>query len=83
LQLPADAPLELRPFPKPRKPIEVLLARLQGEEETEAEVGLRESAWLSALRPVVKLVRLATQAGNPDEALRAPVSVEAGKIQLQ
>ncbi len=83
LNLSPDAPLELRLFPKPRKPIEVLIARLQGEEESESQVATQAAIWKELLQPAGQLLREISQAGNPDEALRAPIEVQDGRLQLR
>lgn len=82
LDLPVDAPLELRPFPKPRKPVEALIARLQGEEDMDPTVASLGS-WLQALRPIARLTRDLARAGEPDQALRAPIEVEGVRVQAR
>ena len=75
--LPADAEIELRPYPARRRLVDALLARLAGEEEDEEPVATAMRALREGLRPAVAAAR-ALGLGEPRGVLLMPDPVPQG-----
>jgi protease IV len=67
-KLPADADVELRPYPAKKSPLETLISRDSGEREAAVEMARRA---VEAARPVARTVRAITS--GSDGVLRVPV----------
>lgn len=73
-KIPADEEIHLKQYPPKRKPIEAIVAMLQGEEResSESKAGASLLRMAETLRPYIRQLRLAGVAGGP-EPLEMPI----------